>query len=817
MQRNADTRRLASFSLMILLCVFLGAPPILAQDEGETAGATASVEEEEDPLAADDEAADEDLLAPSFTVDDDDWEEIRVTTSKSELTANDEAVSVTQFGAADIQAFRIQDIADLSSYTPNLEINTAFAASNPTIFIRGIGLKDYNANSAGSVAVYTDNIYVNSPAGQLFQLFDTQSIEVLRGPQGSQSARNATAGAIKVYSNKPDGEFSGSTSVSYGEYNLFEFESAFGFPVFRDIVSARIAGTANFMDGTTQNKCRNAPPETDTTVFFRCDRNGSAPLEDVFPLARHGDFEGLKKWTNNVKNWAARGLLRIQPRDDVDLLFNVHWGQNRSDSRHLQMRGFARTQITERNGLDFSEEASPRFDFDPFVGWYDEDGLEELDILGVSMTLDWDLGTTHVTFISGYESNERLVEDEGDASPLRTSRTDWTDETWQITEELRVDGDGENYHWSAGGFVLYEEVLALNIFIDPLITRNTEQTFDQSLLTFAPYAHGTWEFNESWSVELGARYNWEKKTFDLRTDLNNLKTGLTNPAFTPIGTGATWAAPTGEFTVNFEPRDDVKFYLKYARGMKGGHFNGSSALKDQSIEPVEPEFVHSGEFGIKSTWLDGALGFNAAGFYYDYHDLQVFDLANEVGRPPSQQLLNADATAFGVEGEWQFRPVPELFVGLGFGWLDATFDDFKIRKQIAPAQPRGKGSITNLFDFSGNPLIAAPKFNLTGNVEYTLQAGRYGSFVPGFDFSYKSKVSLDPANKPQLQQPSYWILNARLAYVTPNERIRVSGWVRNFMKTAYLIDAFDQSAVVGQILFVYADPRLYGLTVSFDW
>ncbi|MDH5308219.1 MAG: TonB-dependent receptor plug domain-containing protein, partial [Myxococcales bacterium] len=198
-------------------------------------------------------------------------EEIRVTATMSELTSADEAVSVTQFSAADIQDFRIQDISDLSDYTPNLEINTAFAASNPTVFIRGIGLKDYNANSAGSVAIYTDGIYVNSPAGQLFQLFDVANIEVLRGPQGSQSSRNATAGAIKVYSNKPDGEFSSAASLSYGHYNLMEFEGAVGFPVFGDTVSARISGAANFMDGYTKNKCQGAlQDQTNGTDIF-CD------------------------------------------------------------------------------------------------------------------------------------------------------------------------------------------------------------------------------------------------------------------------------------------------------------------------------------------------------------------------------------------------------------------------------------------------------------------------------------------------------------------------------------------------------------------
>ncbi|MDH3521467.1 MAG: TonB-dependent receptor, partial [Myxococcales bacterium] len=712
-------------------------------------------------------------------------------------------------------------------------------------------------NSAGSVAIYTDGIYVNSPAGQLFQLFDVANIEVLRGPQGSQSSRNATAGAIKVYSNKPDGEFSSAASLSYGHYNLMEFEGAVGFPVFGDTVSARISGAANFMDGYTKNKCQGAlQDQTNGTDIF-CDYLnrfwiGSNPNPNLFPYAVLRDFDGLQRWTNNTKNWALRTLLRIQPTDTIDTLVNFHWGQNRSDSRHLQMRGAQRNVVGNRpisqlynNGQmenGFSEDKSPYYDLDPFVGFYDQDGRELLDVLGGSVTNDLDFGFVHVTSITGYESNERLVEDEGDASPSMQLATDWSDKTWQASQEVRVDGDGENYTWSLGGYFLYEKVKSDNLFKGANLTY-IRQRFNQQLLTFAPYAHGLWEFNEYWSAELGARYNWERKQFSLGTttplyrrialdpslpfgDPNRWAHGWkdcceaydTFSALPPLSTTGLWAAPTGDFTINFEPIEDVKLYVKYARGMKGGHFNASSFTDDQSLDPVEPEFVHSGEFGIKSAWLDGAIGFNSAVFYYDYHDLQVFDIANEVGKPPVQQLLNADATALGVEAEFVFRPHPDVYATLGFGWLDAKFKEFVVRKQVQPPFKGQAGkALSDFFVFTGNPLIAAPRFNLTGNVEYTLSIGRFGTLIPGFDFSFKDKVSLDPSNKPELQQPAYWLLNARLGYRTPDERILISGWVRNIMEEAYLVDAFDQSIDTNSVLYVYAEPRLYGVTVTFDW
>ena len=134
-------------------------------------------------------------------------------TGEKQNTLQDAPTSSTTFTAVDLQALRIEDIANLADYTPNLEINTSFAASNPTIFIRGIGLKDYNANAAGAVAVYQDGVNINSPAIQLGQIFDLEGIDVLRGPQGSVNGRNATAGAIMIRSAMPEDEFSVSTTA----------------------------------------------------------------------------------------------------------------------------------------------------------------------------------------------------------------------------------------------------------------------------------------------------------------------------------------------------------------------------------------------------------------------------------------------------------------------------------------------------------------------------------------------------------------------------------------------------------------------------
>ena len=131
-------------------------------------------------------------------------EMVVVGTAASSLFQNQE-VSAIAFDEDYLDAIGANDISDVATFTPNLEIRTPFAASNPTLFIRGVGIRDFNANSSSSVAVYNDEIFMNSPAAQLAQLFDVENIDVLRGPQTTQYGRNASAGTIRTIARKPTG------------------------------------------------------------------------------------------------------------------------------------------------------------------------------------------------------------------------------------------------------------------------------------------------------------------------------------------------------------------------------------------------------------------------------------------------------------------------------------------------------------------------------------------------------------------------------------------------------------------------------------
>jgi iron complex outermembrane receptor protein len=579
------------------------------------------------------------------------------------------------------------------------------------------------------------------------------------------------------------------------------------------------------------------------------------------------DFQGLEHDINDIDNWATRGILRFQPFDGMEWILNGHGGRNRSDSRHLQSLGaqgdFTQIMFQEalegdiwseanaarimqgRNGIEGTRnvdglEPSPSGEFpgeggsDPFAGFYNLDGTEYLDTWGVSLRGDWDLGGAHVTSLTGYEWYDRFVEDEGDANPINSFPADYEDSAWQASWELRAEGEGERYIWRTGFFSLYEDLDAFNLFPDTRKFR-IEQTFDQTLWSLAPFAAGRLFLTEEVSLNAGLRYNVEHKEFTLGTAAVGTVSGISFDQIPEQSDEKTWTGLTGDATLSWQPTgdwlyaarlDSLTVYGKYARGMKGGHFNAGLTIRGEfagpgsgetlipRVEAVEPEFIDSVEMGFKSRWLEDRLILNFAIFRYWYEDLQVFDIINEKGELPLQQLLNGDAEVWGAELELQGRPLPGLFIQLGGGWLDTEFTDFSVTKSVG--KPRGLGESADL-DYSGNPLIAAPEWSLSGVVEYQIPLSRWGSLVPQYDFSYRSKIYLDPQHADPISQDPYTLQNARLAYRTPDGRIEVAAWVRNITDERYKIDVFDFSRDFSTILEVWGDPRTYGVTTSYAW
>jgi iron complex outermembrane receptor protein len=456
--------------------------------------------------------------------------------------------------------------------------------------------------------------------------------------------------------------------------------------------------------------------------------------------------------------------------------------------------------------------------------------------------------------MTAFEWHDRYTEENTDAGAIFALESTYTDTAWQFSEQLELRGefwpseygDGD---WILGGYYL-QETLDVTNFFDQSGPADLFQEYTQEMWNFAAYAQGEYRLELGcepiscdFTLLAGLRYNWEHKSFDtsvIDTPVEAIELNTLDGK-----SDTTWAGPSGEVSLAWHYSEDSNLYIKYARGWKGGHFNGGAVTVFDIITDVDPEIVDSYEVGLRSAWFDQRLRVNLTGFYYDYQDLQVFIIEQTPLGYPIPKLANAsDATVFGIELDLMSEPIDGLRLTFNAAWVDSEYEEFKVNFNEIFRFPRQRGEPppdprfiirAKEFDYTGNTLIASPDFSLTGSIEYDIRlpgqiAGRgLGTLTPRFSYSWKDTMVYDACGgqgnrcnftedetgkKGFFGQEPFWIFNAALTWTSENETFLLSGWVRNFLDEHYKTQSFDYSRGLGIIADAYADPRMYGITVS---
>ncbi len=187
-------------------------------------------------------------------------EEIIVTARKREESSQDIPISITAISAEDIKTMGIRTMADMEGIVPGLNMggggNGIKKDNNP--FIRGIGQRETKVTLDPGVGTYIDGIYIGRPSGGLFDVAAVETIEVLRGPQGTLFGRNATGGAVSITLKKPGNAFAGSVSTNVGNFGRRDASVAFDVPIVRDLVLTRLTLSSMQSDGYFTNVVDNS-------------------------------------------------------------------------------------------------------------------------------------------------------------------------------------------------------------------------------------------------------------------------------------------------------------------------------------------------------------------------------------------------------------------------------------------------------------------------------------------------------------------------------------------------------------------------------
>ena len=720
------------------------------------------------------------------------FDEIIVTAQKKEENVQDVPISISAFSGDTLQAIGITESDQLGQFVPGLEIATSSGKNSPLIlFLRGAGLSDFNNNNAGPIGIYSDEVYISSPILTSFQFFDTERLEVLKGPQGTLYGRNTTGGAVKFVTNKPTEELQIAGRASYSSFETTDFEGGVSGSLSNQ-VRGRVAVAKNDSDGFVENLTNGEHENGNDSLFWR-------------------------------------GMLDVDVTDNFFVRANIHGAS--VDARAAKFNHLG-SGPGNSNALGY---IAPE---DPFEGEYNQSGKVDTDSFGGYLEAKLQIGGMELTSITAYDEADSIIPEETDASPLNIINIDYGVESETISQELRLTGEFGSSNWLLGGFYLTESLnqnQTVDLFNDlraftggvsdpfgiaagaPILFARTVN--EQDTESFAVFGQADFAISDQLTLTVGGRYTDESRDFlasaVLEDDLGYLFPTEGDPVTLPGGEFPIYSFPDLSLSDNafswrvgldYALNDDVLLFASAARGFKSGGFNGGFLSLDAAesavqVQPYEPEFLTAYEAGFKSDLLDDRLRLNASVFLNDFKDLQVFTLES-TGALPIQVLDNSsNASVLGVEFDATFFPVDNVLLNLSASFLDSELKDF-----VANGGQ----------DFSGNVIANTPKRSVSGLARYDHDMGQNGGVYAQASFAHKSEVFFTTDNNPVASQDAYTLVNARLGYDSEDQNWGLAVFAKNLGNEAYLTKVTDLTDF-GIYTRTFGAPRSYGVELTFDF
>lgn len=682
--------------------------------------------------------------------------DIIVTARRREESIQEVPVAVTAVTAAELEARSTGNISEVAAFTPNLRFSEASRGgviSNVTLR----GQTNVNNTIANDPAggIYFDEVYVARSAGALFTAVqDMESVEVLRGNQGTLFGRNSTGGAILLTPKRPNlEEVEGSVNASYGNLNRVEVGAIASIPLVEGALAIRGSFQSTWRDG-----------------LGRSVTNG---VDD------YGDRD----------RQSARVSLRWMPVDALtfDLTYDYsHIDENGTSSRNLLQPvpagiGYYDTLSAVPDPKTFAEVKGYTF-----RGTYTVSPELQLKLIA---------GHRKVRF-----DNNRDV----DGLPIFTVDSRLIGHQKQTTAELQASGDFDlggaikRISYVLGGYYFTEKGLDRSYtpleVAAPRISSNNGKND-----SIAGYGQIDVQFTDAIAAFAGLRRTRDRRELTVSSTSNGLCTLTGNPAgcfFFGKNRFSYWSWNVG---ARVSLTDTINVYGRVSKGQRSGGLDDTPT----SIDSFSPEQLQDYEIGIKAELFDRRVRANIALFNGDYDDIQrTVLLVDPQNRPYSSVFNAAKARVRGVEAELTVQPVRMLRLSGSLGYTDATYKEF-VDTRPGPTQ----GS-----DASDNKFSQVPKWtwSVSGDLDIPTDMGRFTARV---DYNYQSRVYFEVFNSAALQQKGYGLLNSRVTFapdVVGPVQPEFALFAKNIANVRYNVDGVS-FAGGNAVVFRNMEPRIYGV------
>ena len=426
--------------------------------------------------------------------------------------------------------------------------------------------------------------------------------------------------------------------------------------------------------------------------------------------------------------------------------------------------------------------------------------LSKLKYWSTSLRGTIDIGPGKLTTTTAYVDNKQLNRLDTDntllpliATTTLLKTTAFTHETFYATNQLgRVR--------AIGGFFY------INKDADNASNTNNFASVNyvvEKIKSWALLGELTFDLTNRISIVAGARYSSEKYTGGRALTAGGIQVRPPVPVFA----SNTWTSLDPRLSIKYELSDNSNIYFTYSQGFKSGFFN-VAALQAQ---PVNPEKIMAYEIGYKGVLAPGIL-LSAAGFYYDYKDLQQLIRTTD---PVSGATLNiiqnaAAARIKGAEVSGSVRVTHEFRLAFGATYLDAKFRSFPgalVTQWIPPSTIRQVP-----IDASGNTMIRSPKFsgNITASYDKKTPAGTFSASATLFA---TSKIYHEAGNR--VVEGAYTKLNASLSWQPLGDTgLKVTVYGKNLTNSATIMATTFSTSYDA---FSYEPPRSYGVELSYKF
>ncbi|WBX83755.1 TonB-dependent receptor [Sphingosinicella microcystinivorans] len=616
--------------------------------------------------------------AGEAAVEEADVDTIVVSAQRRSETLRQVPISVTVIAGKAVEDLNIRNVNNIQTVTPGLIFDTG--ASFPQAYIRGLGVATPTPGLEAPVALYVDGSYVPRSVGTLFDLVDIDSIQVLKGPQGTLYGRNATGGAILITTADPTSEFDAKGSLEYGRFNRVRGEASVNLPV-GETLAFRFAGAYSQQDGFVTN------------------------------IATGKKIRGFE-------SYLVRGKVKWEPSPEFRAVLGAEYQDIAIDSpaagRQVAEAPFCVSCLFGVPNAPGFYQVNEDLDVDsPRHSWY------------TYLNLDYEAGNIAAMSTTTYRHVYTFSASDVDHSSLSLQgvRPYFGGGTFEQDFQISSSFDGPINFLAGGQYISDRAFSRMAIFGDvigiPKDIPEEQQIYSNGRLqteTFAAFAEIYLKPIDRVTVTVGGRYSTDRRS--LTTEESPIAQLFFNPTGSPTFTQSVrYTKFTPRFVLAYDT-GDINFYASYTKGFKAGGFN-TPAFAIQ--EAIEPENIDSYEIGAKFVSPDRRTRMNISAFLYNHKDVQVSVINVARG---GQVIENAaSARGKGVEFDLSHRVNDWLTVSGGAAYLRAEYRSHPNAQAYLIARDGAGipvGYVSGIEDLSGYRLPRAPKLTLNGGADINI-------------------------------------------------------------------------------------------------